>query len=195
MKNLLILKCVNRKLYLSRILLSLLTVLITSCEQDYLKEDTKIENELGNEIKVVDGRMYFPSKEVFVETFKKYADESNDEIYSYVNKFYNNDFSSLRIPATQSNEEKVLERYQKRAQRLSTEFDLNRTEGDIYDDIDDLEEIIGDEAFSAFLNEQAEIQVGNTIYKYTDVGLFYATVDNFSVLDQYLEVKIFQKIY
>lgn len=160
---------------------------IISCEVDYLDEKAQSDME-SLEIRVLNNRMYFPNKEIFVETFKKYADESNDEIYKFINKYYDGDFSSLRIPATESNEEMVFNKYKKRIERFSNDYGYSRYEGDIYDDIDDLEEIIGDEAFSAFLNEKAEIQVGNIIYKYTDVGLFYATVENYNVLDHYLEI-------
>ena len=34
----------------------------------------------------------------------------------------------------------------------------NRTEEDVFDYLDDLEDIIGDDAFAAFLNNEAEIQ-------------------------------------
>lgn len=48
MKNLLKLKCIKyREFNLSRLLLLFIAVLLTSCEQDYLKEDVKIEKELG----------------------------------------------------------------------------------------------------------------------------------------------------
>lgn len=53
-------------------------------------------------------------------------------------------------------------------------------------DIDDLEELIGDDAYGAFLNDQAEIQVGQEIYKYTDVGLFVVSEDKYTTLEPYL---------
>lgn len=58
---------------------------------------------------------------------------------------------------------------------------------EILDDIDDMEEIVGDEAYSAMLNGEAEIQVDNDIYKYTDVGLFITPVDRYQDLSLYLQ--------
>lgn len=68
---------------------------------------------------------------------------------------------------------------------------LNKIENEdvITDDIDDLEEIIGDDAYSAFLDSRAEIQVADQIYKYTDVGLFIVQDSKYDELKQYLEVK------
>lgn len=57
---------------------------------------------------------------------------------------------------------------------------------EIVDDIDDLEELIGDDAYGAFLNDQAEIQVGQEIYKYTDVGLFVVSEEKYATLEPYL---------
>ena len=47
----------------------------------------------------------------------------------------------------------------------------------------------GDDAFGAFLNQQAEIQVGNEIYKYTDVGLFIVEDVNYEQLGDYLAIR------
>lgn len=68
---------------------------------------------------------------------------------------------------------------------------LNKIENEdvITDDIDDLEEIIGDDAYAAFLDSRAEIQIANQIYKYTDVGLFIVQDSKYDALKQYLEVK------
>lgn len=55
--------------------------------------------------------------------------------------------------------------------------------------MDDLEEIVGDDVYSAMLNDGAEIQVAQDIYKYTDVGLFIVKQQEYSDLQNYLEVK------
>lgn len=54
--------------------------------------------------------------------------------------------------------------------------------------LDDLEDIIGDIAFSNFLNTEAEVQIGNQIYKYTDVGLFITEDSNYDKLENYLKI-------
>lgn len=75
--------------------------------------------------------------------------------------------------------------------KISSEEQRRSSDDDYLSNIDDLEDIIGDEAFASFLNSDAEIQVGNEIYKYTDVGLFITT--DYSKLNTYLEVKNISK--
>ncbi|OAB79579.1 hypothetical protein [Cochleicola gelatinilyticus] len=178
----------NNPSFAYRIVMILAVFSFSSCENDYFEGEVQNTINYGNEISVIDGRMYFPNREVFVETFKGYADESNDKIFSYMSKHYNNDFVSLRIPVTENNEEEVLKIYEKKIELLPNGI-LNRSVGDLYDDIDDLEDIIGDDAFSAFLNSDAEIQVADKIYKYTDVGLFFTTVNKYNILEEYLAIK------
>jgi hypothetical protein len=57
------------------------------------------------------------------------------------------------------------------------------------DHLDDVEEIIGDDTYAALLNTNAEIQVAEDIYKYTDVGLFIVKENAINQLDNYLTTK------
>lgn len=52
--------------------------------------------------------------------------------------------------------------------------------------MDELEDVIGDDTFASLLNNDAEIQVDDEIYKYTDVGLFISEEDKYTVLEDYL---------
>jgi hypothetical protein len=54
---------------------------------------------------------------------------------------------------------------------------------------DDLEDVLGDAAFSALLNNNAEIQIGNQVFKYTDAGLFIAPVSKYSLMIDHLNEK------
>jgi hypothetical protein len=44
------------------------------------------------------------------------------------------------------------------------------------------------------IESDAEIQVGLDIYKYTDVGLFIVDEERYTVLNDYLDIKVFQMI-
>ena len=69
----------------------------------------------------------------------------------------------------------------------------NRSDEDIFDYLDDLEDIVGDDTFSAFLNNDAEILVADEIYKYTDVGLFISKEDKYNILQDLLDAKSISK--
>lgn len=85
---------------------------------------------------------------------------------------------------------KIRERAKKFANSSSAKYISDVTsDEEILDDIDDLEEVIGDDAYGAFLNDQAEIQVADQIYKYTDVGLFVVDEAKYTTLEPYLESK------
>lgn len=58
---------------------------------------------------------------------------------------------------------------------------------DILEDFDDLEDVFGEEVFNSFLNQEAELQVANQIYKYTDTGLFITDVEKINDLNLYLD--------
>ena len=53
----------------------------------------------------------------------------------------------------------------------------------------DLEDVFGEDVFTSFLNQEAELQVADQIYKYTDTGLFIAEVDEIDGLNSYLDEK------
>lgn len=111
------------------------------------------------------------------------------------------DYLPLRPVLTDENESLVAERLALRLNKLkeksrtSKSSHLSRylatktSDEEIIDDIDDLEEVIGDDAFGAFLNGDGEIQVGTKIYKYTDVGLFIIDEEKYFQLESYLASK------
>ncbi|WP_461639895.1 hypothetical protein [Labilibaculum euxinus] len=50
-----------------------------------------------------------------------------------------------------------------------------------------MEEIIADSEFASLLNENGEIQVGDSLYKYTDSGLYFVHINDEDHLNRYLE--------
>lgn len=145
-------------------------------------------------IGVINERLYFPTLESFSKEYDAIKDKSEREMYSGISKFYNKDFQCLRPIVIMENEKEVYEKLLLRKEKFLNRHKLKdtgdnffRTEEDYFDDLDDLEDIIGDDAFASFLNSSAEIQIGNEIYKYTDVGLFITK--DYSKLESFLEVR------
>ena len=98
----------------------------------------------------------------------------------------------MRPIATVQNENFLHDHYIKKVKNNLQTKSLNRNsivEEDIFEHLDDLEDIIGDDTFAAFLNSDAEILVANEIYKYTDVGLFIADEEKYNLLLNLLNEK------
>lgn len=174
--------------------LLLFTVLLAGCKNEIINSDEYISNEISNP-QVKEGRLYFPNKASLQHHYDLIKDASDEEIANFVDKL---DYIPLRPILTEKNERIVAEKLKIRIQKFreqqnfTTQTSRNTqlvSDDEIIDDIDDLEEIIGDDAYGAFLNENAEIQVANDIYKYTDVGLFIVSEDHYETLNPYLASK------
>lgn len=179
----------NMKITNKIILFSTLLFTLISCEREIIENNT---NQLSKGVEIKNGRLYFQSKEAFTNVYKQYADASDAEISKYFMPLYKQGFYSLRPVATEENEQELYNHYIKLI-NLNQARTSNRTEEDIFDYLDDLEDIIGDDAFAAFLNNEAEIQIADDIYKYTDVGLFITKEDKYNILTEYLDSKSISK--
>lgn len=168
--------------------------IITSCREEKFSTNEAVIQDAT----VKNGRLYFPNKESLRFHYDKIKNESEEVIAEYIDS---KDFISLRPILTEKNESIIASKLNKRLSKIreqaknftgsgSTGYSSKVISDDeILDDIDDLEEIIGDDAYGAFLNEQAEIQVGQEIYKYTDVGLFIVSEEKYATLKPYLVSK------
>lgn len=119
---------------------------------------------------------------------------SDEKLGEYFNPLYKNGFHSLRPIVTESNENFLKNHYAEIAVNYSSINMKAATDETAFDYLDDLEDIIGDDYFAAFLNNNAEIVVGTKIYKYTDVGLFITPEEQYSLLNAFLDEKNISKI-
>lgn len=168
-----------------------------SCRQELVEElasndNTKTEV-LISDGSVVNGRLFFSNVESLQYAYDRVKDEEDEIIANYIDS---KGILSLRPITTPNNERLIEQKMSLRLQSLKSDEKFVEYKGtsvfneeEIEDDIDDLEDIIGDDAFAAFLNSDAEIQVADKIYKYTDVGLFIVKDDKYSELTDYLSVK------
>lgn len=169
-----------------------------SCRQELVEElvsndNTKTEEVLISDGSVVNGRLFFSNVESLQYAYDRVKDEEDEIIANYIDS---KGILSLRPITTPNNERLIEQKMSLRLQSLKKDEKFVEYKGtsvfnedEIEDDIDDLEDIIGDDAFAAFLNSDAEIQVADKIYKYTDVGLFIVKDDKYSELTDYLSVK------
>ncbi|MDZ4148258.1 MAG: hypothetical protein U1C58_08245 [Flavobacteriaceae bacterium] len=141
---------------------------------------------LIDKITVLDGRLYFPNIATFQNFYNKNFNEDEDVVVDVLeSKFYSKGFYSLK-PLVNSKNEYQLARHIDKFKELniatnsqtrsinSSPKSFTPTSEDIVENFDDVEDILGEEVFESFLNQNAEIQVGEIVYKYTDQGLFLA---------------------
>lgn len=174
--------------------LSLITICLcfNSCQNENFNspiEDNS--NSDKNKLNIKNGRLLFQNKESIGELYKEYAVASEDKLDQLLKPFYQKGFYSLRPIITEENEEYIYNHYKEKAinrqntQKLTSKKD-SETEDETFNYFDDIEEVIGDDTFASLLNSDGEIQIGEEIYKYTDVGLFITKQDKYDQLKEYL---------
>lgn len=178
----------------SFIFLSFLAIGLNSCENEIV--ETNSTQNIKDEVTIKNGRLSFPNKESFVEVYKEYAEASDEKLMKYFQPLYEKGFYSLRPIVTESNEQFLYDHYikiVKNNQLLKASNNAIENEDGPFDYLDDLEDIVGDDVFAAFLNNEAEILIDSKIYKYSDVGLFISEEDKYNILQEYLDTKNISK--
>lgn len=175
----------------SFIFLSFLALGLNSCENEIV--ETNSSQNFKDEVTIKNGRLSFQSKEAFARVYKEYAEASDEKLIKYFQPLYEKGFYSLRPIATEENEKFLYDHYIKIVRNNPMRGTASKSGEDIFDYLDDLEDIVGDDTFSAFLNNDAEILVADEIYKYTDVGLFISKEDKYNILQDLLDTKSISK--
>ncbi|MXV38090.1 hypothetical protein GO491_05280 [Flavobacteriaceae bacterium Ap0902] len=173
-------------------LLVFTTFLLFSCESDdILNEKNSNDDILIEGISIKDNKLSFPSEDAFNVYYNNLKSMKNekvaDEMYE---KFYRNGFFSA-IPIVNDKTISVLESHQihhknfkfnhKRENKSYLKNNIN-----INDDYDDIEDLLGDDVFISFLDQNGELIVNNILYKYTDVGIFKIEYENSQKLNNFL---------
>lgn len=170
------------------LLILFLTIILLSCQNDDNIVINENFDEPNSELKIIDGRLYFPDKASF-ENYYQFIKEKNDDEFAdiFAKKLYSKGFKSL-VPKLN---ETTIEQYAQ--MHIDSYIDntiMQKNSSSDYDDIvehfDDVEDIFGDEVFESFLNSDAEIQIGNDIYKYTDKGLLISSIATYSNLELFM---------
>ena len=171
------------KKILTTLLIALSITSISSCDEDVtssLIEETSINSNTQNG-SIVNGRLYFKSEDDFKSYYSKLDSKNLEQISNELDsKLYSKDFNSLVPYFTEYTSPDVIKEFTETSLNSITSTSL--TNEDILDHFDDMEDVIGDDLFAAFLNNNSEIQISNEIYKYTDQGLFIARTDKYAEL-------------
>ncbi len=182
----------KKLIYLLFISLLLLNI---SCEKETSSESISETN--FKNIKIINGRLSFKSKESFKIFYNDMKDKDEDELATILNdNFYSKDFYSL-IPIISEKTKAQAERHFNKFKENNQSYSMfskdsislgeNISDEDIFENFDDIEEIMGEDVFESFLNENAEILVEGKVYKYTDKGLLIADVDFVQEMYDFME--------
>ncbi|WP_456420884.1 hypothetical protein [Lutibacter sp.] len=180
-------------------MISLIVLLFYSCSQDDLivKENQNLTETVNYEkIQVLNGRLYFPNKITFQNYYKDLRNKDENIVADILeSKFYSKDFYSLKPIVNDKTEQIEVTRHLAKIKSNTKGLQQNKSLSDIklLENFDDLEDIFGEDVFTSFLNQDAELQVENKIYKYTDTGLFIADINEIDDLNSYLDTQQISK--
>ena len=164
----------------------ILILVFSSCEKHDISE-LNDEQQVSANIELVDGILSFADKDVLsnhINALKQMSDlEKEKEFSPYYEKgfkplfpHYNeNDISRLQEFATGKINRLEKRRASKKSQSriIPTELD---DDGEWVEEFDD--DLISDDDYSALLNDEREIIVRDTLYKYTYAGMFSVHKDD-----------------
>lgn len=164
----------------------ILTIILTSC-QDELELNNIQSNQTETVIEktIENNRFVFSSKESLKETIKDFQNDEVENVERVFEKLYNRGFRSHHPIVNPSNkelqtklsEEIILKRQSKNNSNSNT-FGKNLNE--------DEDEFISDPLLASLVNENNEIIVNDTLYKFTkEKGVYFAHVNDSTYLLNY----------
>jgi len=177
--------------YIKEVILFFILLLMISCQDDLDNSEEKKSLSLQSNYEIVDGTIKFESKQKLKSILSSYQkdveiqNDFNDEIITIQNK----GFKPL-TPVFDQDDTKELEAFilakKVRKQKLNSAYGKNikvfvDEEFDIEDDL------IQDPSFAALLNEEREIIIGDSLYKYTTDGLYYCLEKDRQKLNNHLK--------
>jgi hypothetical protein len=163
---------------------------ISSCSDEPV--GSKQENAIQSisDLQVVDGIIQISNKSSLTNIAKAYQKDAQgqNEFNNAIKTLQKNGFKPL-TPIFEANDSKRIETFVKdKIKRLEKlESDLGITSKTISSSTIKLEdEIIADPFYSTLLNENREIVVGDDIYKYTELGLYFCKKEDKQILYDFL---------
>lgn len=155
----------------------ILVFFLFSCELE--SDGISKENQLHSETVSFDNKnntIIFKNSNILKKLYDEIKNNKDKETTTLTN-IYEEGFTPLR-PLDNLNENllrKILLRKQQKSFQQKSESD-----SDIYGN-----NLISNDYFASLLNDKGEVQVADSIYKYTSEGVFIAHIDNRSLLDDY----------
>ncbi|KOP39631.1 MULTISPECIES: hypothetical protein [unclassified Flavobacterium] len=166
-------------------------ITLASCENDFDKTESNDASAALEEIEVVDDNtVKIESKASLLTIFKSYKENvaNQNNFNDKIRKIQNKGFKSLtplfREGDSEGVQKFVLEK-KKRIAKRNVEFGITSKPG-ANEEVALDDELISDPLLSSLLNENREIIVGDSLYKYTETGLYFCHVNNKQKLYDYL---------
>lgn len=175
--------------------------LLFSCNKDDATIVTENQENFTNEIKVEDGVLSFSSKDFLKENVDELKLIESTEKELKLEKFYKKGFMPLYPHFKESDVDLIQSFSQKKKAKLEKQRTFKKSslkssyskgfptdideDGELVEEYDD--DLISDDEFASFLNDEREIIIGDSLYKFTYSGLFSVKKDNKHKLDKYIE--------
>ncbi|PAM93860.1 hypothetical protein B4N84_16445 [Flavobacterium sp. IR1] len=169
-------------------LIILAVICSISCEKDLVQKENNVAIE---QINIENGRISFPDKSTFLEFYNNSKDKEIDQIASMMDdQFYKNNFYSLKPIVNNETEKEIQKHFIKIKLNFAHKSGKNKvdsiTDDEILNHYEELDDILGDDLFQSLLNENAEIQIGDVIYKYTDTGVLFANKIHIDEINKFM---------
>lgn len=149
-----------------------------SCSNEHdLNESPKAEIITAHAPTIEDGRLSFSTKEDFEKFYSSIKEKSDENVASlFEERYYSQDFLSL-YPISENKDfiYKHLNKINTDRHILSVKHRLSSSNKQLTfdeEEVEEFEDIFGDERLSTLINSEGELEVDNKIYKFTDAGLF-----------------------
>ncbi|PKB18871.1 hypothetical protein CLU82_4166 [Flavobacterium sp. 5] len=164
--------------------------ILSSCENT---TDLEIKNQNNNlsDLEIQDGTIKLQNKTALKNILNSYKVniENQNEFNNKIRKIQSEGFKPLTPIFDENDTENIqqfLARKKDRIQKRNLEFGLasKSSESDAEIEFDD--ELIPDPSFAALLNEDREIYVGDSLYKYTEMGMYFCLIKDQQKLNNYL---------
>jgi hypothetical protein len=170
------------------VLISLTTM--SSCQNEIDSEIKSKENSLSS-IELQNGTVKLQSKTALKDILNLYKKdvENQNKFNDKIREIQREGFKPLTPIFEENDTEKIqnfLERKKVRLQKRNLEFGFKTKTSKSEEEIEFDDELISDPAFAALLNEERVIYVGDSIYKYTEMGLYFCLIKDEQKLDNYL---------
>jgi len=172
------------------ITIALISLMLFACDNNFEEnEKNATQNNVIEEIKIVDGTVEIENKASLKSIFNSYQEsaEKQNDFNKVVRGIQRKGFKPL-TPIFDKDDTEEVQKFvnQKRSRIAKRNAEYGFTSKGI-DDIDLEDELISDPVLANLLNEDREIIVGDSLYKYTETGLYFCKKEDKDRLYNYLD--------
>lgn len=161
--------------------IAFLSLLLNSCQKESLDDMSYLpESNLSSKSKIVNGRFVFSSRDNLKTIVAEMKNEDTKDQYSKFENYYKKGFRSLQPIVDPANKNLI--------SKLSEEIIEKQNKSKNSDsESEEPTNIVADPYLAAFINENNEIVVNDSLYKFTEKGLFFVATKDSTHLFTYLK--------